>query len=53
MRESSEAFQDVVQDMYLEYDWTLLQTVSCLACSSKLDAISGWHADDFFMEGGS
>ena len=47
MRESSKAFQDVVCNMYLEHEWTLLQTVPCLAYSSKLDILSGWHGDDF------
>ena len=51
MRESSKAFQDVVRGMYLENEWTLLQTVPCLAYSSKLDALSGWHGDDFYTEG--
>ena len=53
MRESSKAFQDVVRNMYLEYEWTLLQTVPCLAYSSKLDTLSGWHGDDFYTEGES
>ena len=43
--------QDVVRDMYLEHEWTLLQTVPCLAYSSKLDTLSGWHGDDFYTEG--
>ena len=51
MRESSRAFQDVVCNMYLGYEWTLLQTVPCLAYSSKLDILSGWHGDDFYTEG--
>ena len=51
MRESSKAFQDVVRNMYLEYEWTMLQTVPCLAYSSKLDTLSGWHGDDFYTEG--
>ena len=51
MRESSKAFQDVVRGMYFENEWILLQTVPCLACSSKLDALSGWHGDDFYTEG--
>ena len=29
----------------------LLQTVPCLAYSSRLDAQSGWHGDDFYTEG--
>ena len=29
MRESSRAFQDVVRDMYVAFEWTLLQTVPC------------------------
>ena len=48
MRESSKAFQDVVRDMYVAYGWTLLQTVPCFAYSSRLDALSGWHGDDFY-----
>ena len=51
MRESSRAFQDVVCNMYLGYEWTLLQTVPCLAYSSKLDILSGWHGDDFYTDG--
>ena len=51
MRKSSKAFQDVVRDMYVAYEWTLLQTVPCLAHSSRLDALSGWHGDDFYTEG--
>ena len=51
MRESSRAFQDVVCNMYLGYEWTLLQTVPCLAYSSKLDILSGWHGDDFYTAG--
>ena len=37
--------------MYVAYEWTLLQTVPCLAYSSRLDALSGWHGDDFYTEG--
>ena len=51
MRESSKAFQDVARGMHFENEWILLQTVPCLACSSKLDALSGWHGDDFYTEG--
>ena len=51
MRESSKAFQDVVRDMYVACEWTLLQTVPCLAYNSRLDALSGWHGDDFYTEG--
>ena len=40
----------VVRDMYVAYEWTLLQTVPCLAYSSRLDALSGWHHDDFCTE---
>ena len=51
MRESRKAFQDVVRDMFVANEWTLLQTVPCLAYSSRLDALTGWHGDDFYMEG--
>ena len=27
------------------------QTVPCLAYSSRLDALSGWHGDDFYTDG--
>ena len=50
-RESSKAFQDVVRDMYVAYEWTLLQTVPCPAYSSRLDAVPSWHGDDFYAEG--
>ena len=50
MRESSKAFQDVVRDMYVAYEWTLLHTVPCLAYSSRLHALSGWHGDDLCTE---
>ena len=51
MRESSKALQDVVRDMYVAYEWNLFQTAPCLAYSSRLDALSGWHGDDFHSEG--
>ena len=51
MRESSKAFLDVVRGTYFENEWILLQTVPCLACSSKFDALLGWHGDDFYTEG--
>ena len=51
MRESSKAFQDKVRDMYVAYECTSLRTVPCLAYSSRLDALSGWHGDDLCAEG--
>ena len=36
--------------MYVAYEWTMLQTVPCLAYSSRLDALSGWHDDDLHTE---
>ena len=51
MRESSKAFQDVVRDMYVAYECTSLRTVPCLAHSSRLDALSGWHGVDLCAEG--
>ena len=37
--------------MYVAYEWNLLQTVPCLAHSGRLDALSGWHGDNFTTEG--
>ena len=51
MRESSKACQEVVREMYTAYEWTLLQTVSCLAYCGKPDSLARWHGDDFFTEG--
>ena len=36
MQESSKAFQKVVREMYTTYEWTLLQTVPCLAYCGRL-----------------
>ena len=38
MRESSKAFQEVVREMQTSYEWTLLQTVPCLAYCGRLDS---------------
>ena len=51
MRESSKALQEVVREMYTTYEWTLLQTVPCLAKSGRLDSSAGWQGDDFHTEG--
>ena len=45
MRESSNPFPEVVRDLYTTYEWTLLQTVPCLAYSGRLDSLAGWHGD--------
>ena len=37
--------------MYSTYEWTLLQTVPCLAYCGRLDSLAGWHGDDFYTEG--
>ena len=51
VRESSKAFQEVVREMYTTYEWTLLQTVQCLAYCGRLDFLAGWHGDDIYTEG--
>ena len=51
MRESSKAFQEVMREMYTTHEWTLLQTVPCLAYCGRLDSLAGWHGDDFYTEG--
>ena len=50
-RESIKAFQEVVREMYTTYEWTLLQTVPCLAYCGSLDTLAGCHGDDFCTEG--
>ena len=43
MKESNKAFQEVVREMYTTYEWTLLQTVPCLASCGRLDSLAGWR----------
>ena len=50
MKESNKAFQGVVREMYITYEWTLLQTVPCLAYCGRLDFLAGRHGDDFYTE---
>ena len=50
MRESSKAFHKEVREMYTTYEWTLLQTVPCLAYCGRLDSLAGWHGDDFSIQ---
>ena len=48
MRESDKAFLEVVRDMYITHEWTLLQTVPCFAYNCMLDSLARWHGDDFY-----
>ena len=51
MREASKAFQTQVRRTFTEDGWVVVKNVSCQAYHVKLDALCGFHGDDFCREG--